>query len=60
MTAPECRKPSRTGTCIEALADGWIGAPDLCSACTQAFMDALDGISGPLVWHENYRVRAEQ
>lgn len=59
MTAPECRKPSRTGTCIEALADGWIGAPDLCSTCTQAFMAALDGIAGPLKWHRAYTERAK-
>lgn len=45
-------------TCIEALADGWIGAPDLCPACTRAFMAALDGISGPLKWHRAYLERA--
>lgn len=61
MSAPECRKPDRRGrTCIESLAGGWIGAPDLCGPCTAAFMDALDGISGPLTWHENYAKRAEQ
>jgi hypothetical protein len=66
VTAPECR--SRAGmstgapqslrmTCIEALADGWIGAPDLCPTCTQAFMTALDGIAGPLTWHRAYTER---
>lgn len=55
MSAPECRKPQ---PCLSALADGWINATDLCPACTQAFMDALDGISGPLTWHQAYRDRA--
>lgn len=54
MSAPECRKPSRTGTCIEALADGWILPGDLCAACTQAFMSALDSIGEPLKWHHAY------
>lgn len=45
-------------TCLVALADGWIGAPDLCATCTQAFMVALDGISGRLVWHQAYVERA--
>lgn len=59
MSAPECRKPARNGqTCIEALADGWIGAPDLCPTCTAAFMTALDGIGRPLKWHEAYAERA--
>lgn len=69
MTAPECR--SRAGmstgaprslraTCIEALAEGWIGAPDLCPTCTAAFMTALDSISGPLKWHPDYTARAER
>lgn len=69
MSAPECRsqrgmtdrmpRPLRQ-TCIEALADGWIGAPDLCPTCTRAFMTALDGIGGPLKWHPNYLARAER
>lgn len=60
-TTLECRRPSPAGkSCIEALADGWIGAPDLCPACTRAFMDALDSISGPLVWHKNYTARADR
>lgn len=54
MSAPECRRPSRTGTCVESFADGWILATDMCPACAAAFMAALDGISGPLVWHRRY------
>lgn len=59
MSAPECRRTPRAGTCIEALADGWINAPDLCSTCTRAFMDALDSIAGPLVWHQAYTTRSQ-
>lgn len=59
MTAPECQRALWSVTCIAALADGWINAPDLCPVCTQAFMAALDGIAGPLKWHENYLKRAE-
>lgn len=59
MTAPECRTPAPSGkSCLEQLANGWINPPDLCAACTRAFMDALDGITGPLVWHDNYSSRA--
>lgn len=58
VSAPECRKPQH-GTCIERLADGWILATDLCGPCTEAFMWALDSISGPLVWHRNYLERAK-
>lgn len=47
-------------TCIQALADGWITLPDLCPFCTRQVMAALDGIAGPLVWHENYAKRAGQ
>lgn len=46
-------------TCIEALADGWIGAPDLCPTCTRQFMTALDGIDKPLTWHRAYLDRAK-
>lgn len=61
MTAPECRKvPTILGTCIERLADGWILPTDLCPSCTAAFMTALDGIAGPLKWHQNYLARAER
>jgi hypothetical protein len=58
VSAPECRRPAGRQTCIEALADGWINAPDLCPVCTRAFMDALDRIAGPLVWHQAYLNRA--
>ncbi|MBB4689846.1 hypothetical protein [Amycolatopsis jiangsuensis] len=59
-TAPACEAPRRSGwsSCIEYLADGWITPQDFCPACTRAFMSALDGISGPLPWHRNYRLRA--
>jgi hypothetical protein len=67
VSAPECRRRlgelvpvAKRQTCIEALADGWIGAPDLCPACTRAFMAALDGIDEPLVWHRNYQERARR
>lgn len=56
----ECLKPM-TGSgrsCVEALADGWITSSDLCSACTAAFMTALDGIGGPLKWHQAFQDRA--
>lgn len=63
-TALQCGKPRLQNTgpasCIEDLAAGWIGAPDLCPACTQAFMTALNGIAGPMTWHPNYRTRAER
>lgn len=60
MTAPECRKtlPGAGKPCIARLADGWILTGDLCSTCTQAFMTALDSISGPLKWHHEYKARA--
>lgn len=59
MTAPECQKREAWGTCIQGLADGWHHASDLCPACTRAFMAALDGIDGPMVWHRNYQDRAK-
>jgi hypothetical protein len=58
VTAPACSKRRAPGTCIEQLADGWCLPADLCPSCTQAFMAALDGIAGPMVWHQNYRDRA--
>lgn len=61
MTAPQCRKPRPAiDTCVAALADGWIVPADLCPACTRAFMDALDKLGGPLVWHPNFAARAER
>lgn len=65
MSAPECRRlgsrlmpEAKRQTCIEALADGWITSSDLCASCTRVFMTALDGISGPLRWHQAYHERA--
>jgi hypothetical protein len=58
VSAPECLKRAAWGTCLEGLADGWHGAPDLCPACTRALMTALDGIAGPMVWHSAYLTRA--
>lgn len=61
MAAPICERPAPSGrTCLEALAGGWINPPDLCPACTRAFMSALDSISGPLAWHRGYRNRASE
>ena len=60
MSAPVCEKRSTTwGTCLAKLADGWIGPPDLCPACTRAFMAALDSVAGSLQWHRGFRERAE-
>lgn len=60
----QCRRNNMPGvrvrSCVEQLAEGWILPPDLCPACTQAFMTALDGIDRPLTWHENYLARAER
>lgn len=60
MSRPACSRPRRTGNCIEQMAGGWHGVPDLCPACTRAFMTALDGIAGPLVWHQAYLDRANR
>lgn len=59
VTEPSAVPFAKRMTCIEALAEGWIGAPDLCRPCTRAFMAALDGIDKPLKWHPNYLERAE-
>lgn len=62
MTTSRCPRTAETTgglTCVEALADGWITPQDLCPACTRAYMKALDTISGPLLWHENFHRRAE-
>jgi histidine triad (HIT) family protein len=58
-TGVECRKPMAGSgrSCVEALADGWNTPSDLCSACTAAFMTALDGITGPLKWHQAFQDR---
>jgi hypothetical protein len=64
VNAPCRRLPSvplaKRQTCFEALAGGWIGAPDLCAPCTRAFMTALDGIGKPLTWHPAYVERATE
>lgn len=60
LTEPSAVPLTKRQTCLEALADGWVGAPDLCPVCTKAFMTALDGIAGPMTWHPNYRARAER
>lgn len=61
MSAPrpaDCQKPRGPwGSCIQALAAGWILVSDLCPVCMRAFMSALDGIAGPLEWHQGYRDR---
>jgi hypothetical protein len=49
----------RWSDCITCLAEGSINPLDLCPPCTQAFMAALDDVSGPLPWHEVYVKRAE-
>lgn len=58
---PECRKPDRSGrSCIQALANGWIGCSDLCPVCTARFMAALGGLGETLDWHPAFVQRAEQ
>lgn len=55
----DCRTPRSTwGSCIQALALGWINAPDLCPTCTQTFMGALGAKVSNLEWHQAYRDRA--
>lgn len=57
----ECARPTTTGrTCVQSLAAGWIGAPDLCPVCTRAFMAACESIGQPLRWHPNFRTRARR
>lgn len=45
-------------SCVQRLANGWIGAGDLCGPCTRRFMTALDGLGEPLDWHDGYVQRA--
>lgn len=47
-------------TCIEAFADGWCLADDLCGHCTRQLMEAVDGIAGPLKWAEGFLARASE
>ncbi|MGH3757999.1 hypothetical protein [Actinophytocola sp.] len=56
----KCRNPHKNKTCVESLAEGWIGVPDLCAGCTRVFMHQLDAAVGPLAWHTNYTARAER
>lgn len=61
MTAPTCSKRDRSGrSCVQALANGWIGPTDLCPACTVRFMAALEALGEPLDWHPEFTRRAEQ
>lgn len=60
MSASECIKRDRAGrSCVQALANGWIGASDLCPACTRRFMAALERAGEPLDWHPEFTRRAE-
>jgi hypothetical protein len=56
---PDCSRPSTWGSCIHALASGWITATDLCPGCTGRFMAALGREVEGLVWHLSYLKRAE-
>ena len=53
-----CQQASRTGSCIQSLAAGWVTVQDLCPSCTRRFMAALDGLGEELTWHEAYYERA--
>lgn len=59
-----CTRPDRTGrpkTCLQAFAEGWILAQDLCAGCTGRLMAGLDIISDePLAWHSEYAERASE
>lgn len=46
-------------SCIQALANGWIGCSDLCPVCTTRFMAALDGLGEDLDWHPAFVERAD-
>lgn len=60
MSAPECSKRDRSRrSCIQSLANGWIGPSDLCPVCTTRFMAALDGLGEQLDWHPAFAERAE-
>ena len=59
--APECQTPRGSwGTCIQALALGWILIGDLCPVCTHVFMRALDRSIPDLSWHQDYLDRATE
>lgn len=46
------------GSCIQALAAGWILLGDLCPVCTHVLMRALDRSVPDLPWHQEYLDRA--
>lgn len=54
---PDCSRPSTWGSCIHALASGWITSSDLCPGCSGRFMAALDREVEGLKWHPNYLTR---
>lgn len=59
LMADYCQTPRGPwGTCIQALALGWILTGDLCPSCTRQFMAALDGISQTLSWGDGYVARS--
>lgn len=55
----DCETPKATwGSCVQALASGWILTDDLCPVCTGVFMRALSAaVSVDLEWHRSYRDR---
>lgn len=57
-----CDRPGVAGlplTCLQRLAEAWIGTRDLCAGCTTRLMAALDAASPePLTWHAEYTRRA--
>lgn len=56
----DCRTPRGSwGSCIQALAAGWILVGDLCPTCTQTFMRALGAVVPNLDWCQAYRDRAQ-
>jgi hypothetical protein len=57
MNETDCLRPVTGRTCIQSLANGWIGCNDLCPICTTRFMAALDTL-GPLAWHPAFVQRA--
>jgi hypothetical protein len=60
MNAPECSRLDRSArSCIQALANGWIGPSDLCPVCTTRFMTALGGLGEQLDWHPGFVERSE-
>jgi hypothetical protein len=54
----DCQHRVGGRTCIQSLANGWIGCTDLCSTCTSRFMAALDALGEELDWHAAFIQRA--